>query len=99
MDGRAERGRRLPLAPRPLDRPHPSRLAPENPERPRILAAHAAALAAGEAGYADPGSGLFVLTAAFLADRGTCCGRGCRHCPYVDDPVPDGPERTAPGSG
>ena len=36
-----------------------------------------------EAGYVDPETGLFVLTAAFLADRGTCCARGCRHCPYV----------------
>jgi hypothetical protein len=25
-----------------------------------------------------------VLSAGFLADRGTCCGRGCRHCPYYD---------------
>ena len=76
---------RLPLAPRPLVRPHPSRLAPEHPRHAEILAAHAAALADGRAGYADPETGLFVLTAGFLADRGTCCGRGCRHCPYVDD--------------
>ena len=27
--------------------------------------------------------GLFVLTARYLADRGTCCGQGCRHCPYL----------------
>ncbi|MDQ1585172.1 MAG: hypothetical protein QOH80_537, partial [Actinomycetota bacterium] len=27
-------------------------------------------------------TGLFVLTSAFLAARGDCCGRGCRHCPY-----------------
>ncbi len=74
-----------PLAPRALTEPHPSRLAPDAPRRPDVLAAHAAALAAGEAGYPDPVSGLFVLTAGFLADRGTCCGRGCRHCPYVDD--------------
>jgi hypothetical protein len=74
-----------PLAPRPLTEPHPSRLASDAPGRDDVLAAHAAALAAGEAGYLDPSSGLFVLTAGFLADRGTCCGRGCRHCPYVDD--------------
>jgi hypothetical protein len=79
-------GRRLPLAPRPLDHPHPSRLPDDHPRRAEILAAHAAALAAGEAGYADPDTGLFVLTAGYLADRGTCCGRGCRHCPYVDSP-------------
>jgi hypothetical protein len=46
------------------------------------MAAHDAAAAAGEAGYLDPGTGLFVLTAEFLAARGTCCGSGCRHCPY-----------------
>ena len=47
-----------------------------------IVAAHDAAVTAGEAGYIDPESGLFVLTAAYLAERGTCCDQGCRHCPY-----------------
>jgi hypothetical protein len=75
----------LPLADRALTEPHPSRLPLEHPGRDRILAAHASALGAGDAGYLDPASGLFVLTAGFLAERGTCCGRGCRHCPYVDD--------------
>jgi hypothetical protein len=70
-------------APRPLTEPHPTRLPPDHPHRDAILAAHAAALAAGQAGYLDPDTGLFVLTAGFLADRGTCCDRGCRHCPYV----------------
>jgi hypothetical protein len=63
--------------------PHPSRLPLDHPRRAEILAAHAAAVAAGEAGYLDPDTGLFVLTAAFLAGRGRCCGSGCRHCPYV----------------
>ncbi|MEO5857870.1 MAG: TlyA family rRNA (cytidine-2'-O)-methyltransferase [Pyrinomonadaceae bacterium] len=27
-------------------------------------------------------SGLMVLTAHFLKNRGYCCGNGCRHCPY-----------------
>ena len=49
-----------------------------------IEAAHAAAVAAGEPGYPDPTTGLFVLTAAYLRDRGECCGQGCRHCPYGD---------------
>jgi hypothetical protein len=75
---------KLPLAPRALIEPHPTRLAPDHPRRAEILTAHADALTAGRAGYLDPDTGLFVLTAAFLADRGTCCGRGCRHCPYVD---------------
>ena len=75
--------RRLPLAPRPLAEPHPQRLPADHPDRREVLAAHEAALAAGDPGYLDPGSGLFVLTARFLADRGTCCGQGCRHCPYL----------------
>lgn len=74
-----------PLASRALTEPHPTRLPVDAPGRDEALAAHAAALAADEAGYLDPGTGLFVLTAGFLAARGTCCGRGCRHCPYVDD--------------
>lgn len=72
------------LAARPLTEPHPDRLPPGDPSRPAILARHAAALAAGEAGYEDPDSGLFVLTAGYLAERGTCCDQGCRHCPYVE---------------
>ena len=71
------------LAARPLTEPHPSRLALDHPLRDRILELHAAAVAADQPGYLDPGSGLFVQTAATLARRGTCCGQGCRHCPYV----------------
>jgi hypothetical protein len=48
-----------------------------------IVAAHAAAIDRDEAGYLDPETGLFVLTAAYLAERGYCCENGCRHCPYV----------------
>jgi hypothetical protein len=33
--------------------------------------------------YVDPSSHLSVLTAAYLAERGTCCDKGCRHCPYL----------------
>lgn len=71
------------LADRPMDEPHPTRLPAEHPSRAEILSRHAAALEAAEQGYLDPDSGLFVLTAAYLRDRGYCCDRGCRHCPYV----------------
>ncbi len=27
-------------------------------------------------------AGRLVFTAAYLLKRGTCCGSGCRHCPY-----------------
>jgi hypothetical protein len=67
----------------PIHEPHPQRLAADHPRRAAILAAHEAALAAGEAGYADPATGFFVLTAAALSEQGTCCQSGCRHCPYV----------------
>lgn len=74
--------REKPLAQRPLTLPSATRAPIEAPGRAEMLAAHAAAMERGEAGYIDPESGLFVLTARFLADRGTCCERGCRHCPY-----------------
>jgi hypothetical protein len=70
------------LADRPLTEPDPARLPLEQADLARILDVHAKALADGDDGYLDPATGLFVLTAGFLARRGTCCGRGCRHCPY-----------------
>jgi len=27
-------------------------------------------------------NGLVVFTAAYHLKRGSCCGSGCRHCPY-----------------
>jgi hypothetical protein len=71
------------LADRPLTEPHPSRLPLDAPGRALLLDLHTRALEAGDAGYTDPTSGLFVLTAGYLRDRGYCCERGCRHCPYV----------------
>jgi len=47
-----------------------------------VVAAHEAAIAAGADGYLDPRTGLFVMTAAYLQARGSCCDSGCRHCPY-----------------
>lgn len=64
--------------------PAPSRLPLDHPQRAEILAAHAAALAAGEAMYRDPVSGLMAMTAETLAAR-PCCGNICRHCPYVGE--------------
>jgi hypothetical protein len=74
-------GRRLPAA---LAEPDPARLDPARPDHGAVLAAHARALAAGEDGYLDPATGYWVFTAAYLWDRGTCCERGCRHCPYLN---------------
>eukprot|EP00906_Rhabdomonas_costata_P002496 RCo003946 len=52
-------------------------------QRRRLIEeAHARAMAAGEMGYFDPETGLFVFTALQHLNRGYCCGSGCRHCPY-----------------
>ena len=82
------KARALPLADRPLEEPARWRLAPDHPRRSEILAAHAAAMQDARPGYADPDTGLFVLTAAWLAGRGTCCDNGCRHCPYTVEETP-----------
>jgi len=71
------------LADRPFDEPAATRLPIDHPGRGAIIAAHRAALDAGADGYADPATGYFVFTARFLAERGSCCESGCRHCPYV----------------
>lgn len=67
---------------RTWDEPSPDRLPPGVPGRGEIIEAHATAMSRGDAGYRDPATGLFVMTARYLADRGYCCGNGCRHCPY-----------------
>jgi hypothetical protein len=62
--------------------PHPDRLDLGRPGALAVIEAHEHAVDAGQAGYLDPSTGLFVLTAPYLWSRG-CCGRGCRHCPFV----------------
>jgi len=72
--------------PYPLD-PHPARLDRGRPDYDLVIAAHRRAVEADEPGYADPSTGLFVLTAATLWARETCCEQGCRHCPYIGRPA------------
>ena len=59
------------------------RLARLGPAIDEILRRHATAMDEGNAGYLDPATGLFVITAATHLQRGKCCTNGCRHCPYV----------------
>lgn len=66
--------------------PHPTRLDSTNPHFAEIMDAHDAAVAGGDAGYLDPVTGLFVMTAATHLRRGRCCKNGCRHCPYLGGP-------------
>jgi hypothetical protein len=81
MDG-GRRGVTQTPARRSLFEPHPERLPHDHPRRDEILAAHRAAVVAGEPGYIDPETGLFVITAAEHVRRGSCCANDCRHCPY-----------------
>jgi hypothetical protein len=37
-------------------------------------------------------NGLLVFTKKYLLQRGTCCGNGCRHCPFNYQNVSE-PER------
>jgi len=69
----------------PVARPHASRLDPSRPDYDAVIATHEAAVRAGEPGYLDPTTGLFVLTVEYLRERGFCCDQGCRHCPYIDE--------------
>jgi hypothetical protein len=64
--------------------PHPRRLPPGTPGYDKILALHIEAVRSGQALYKDPISGLSVLTAVQLWERGYCCYSGCRHCPWVE---------------
>ena len=70
--------------------PHPSRLPADHPFYEEIIQRHTAACDDGAMGYIDPVSGLFAMTAIYLASR-PCCDRGCRHCPYIGvDDFPHG---------
>ena len=49
---------------------------------------HRKACEQGERTYCDPATGYNVFTALAHEDRGTCCGCGCRHCPFGHHAVP-----------
>lgn len=71
------------LRPGWLETPHPSRFGPHCDGYDEAMAAHDRAVKAERPGYVDPVSGLYVMTAADLGQRGWCCDRGCRHCPWI----------------
>ena len=52
------------------------------------LILHERACRAGEEFYLDPETDWRVFTEVELRRRGSCCGSGCRHCPYAHDAVP-----------
>jgi hypothetical protein len=54
---------------------------------------HSEALEQGRDTYRDPVTGYAVFTADYHRRRGTCCGSGCRHCPFNHVNVGKGPRR------
>ena len=70
-----------PLADRPFTEPHPVGCRRTIPDYAEIVRAHAEALAAGEDTYVDPRTGLTVLTAGYLARRGTAANRAAGTAP------------------
>lgn len=50
-------------------------------------AVHADACSRGDKFYEDPESRLMVMTEVVHKERGQCCGRACRHCPYMHERV------------
>lgn len=67
--------------------------------RPSKLALlrHEQACARGQQGYMDPDTGYFVMTSVHLKAQGSCCGNGCRHCPWTPQQQDDaGRDANAP---
>lgn len=58
-----------------------------------LRALHDEAVRAGRQSYRDPATGFRVFTELAHLRRGTCCGNGCRHCPYGHLEVPGGRSR------
>ena len=48
---------------------------------------HACAVELGDNFYEDPETKLMVMTELVHRSRGTCCGKACRHCPFMHDRV------------
>lgn len=48
---------------------------------------HEQALREGRTSYEDPQTGYTVFTELYHLSRGTCCGAGCRHCPFGHEAV------------
>ncbi|KAI9020473.1 hypothetical protein DFJ74DRAFT_707527 [Hyaloraphidium curvatum] len=90
----------------PASRPA-SAMPPKDPAPPapppddrtaRYMAAHEKAVAMGLHTYKDPETGYTVFTALSHLERGDCCGRGCRHCPFGHRNVPEEKKKAMGGA-
>jgi hypothetical protein len=48
------------------------------------ISSHEEALLVGAEGYIDHKTGFYVFTSEYHLARGSCCGNGCRHCPFTE---------------
>ena len=80
--GFRDKSRITQLAARELTVPAVDRLDPARGDYEQILEQHEIAMSEDRTGYFDPSTGAWVFTALAHANRGYCCGNGCRHCPY-----------------
>ncbi|XP_002737531.1 uncharacterized protein LOC100373977 [Saccoglossus kowalevskii] len=55
---------------------------PKDEEKELFWKIHEEACKKNQATYTDPKTGYTVFTRVAHLNRGTCCGSGCRHCPY-----------------
>ncbi|MBS1537836.1 MAG: hypothetical protein JST20_08825 [Bacteroidetes bacterium] len=51
-------------------------------QKKEINLLHERTCARNETEYRDPMTGYIVFTRIKHLQRGSCCGSGCRHCPY-----------------
>ncbi|KAJ1482159.1 hypothetical protein T484DRAFT_1898261 [Baffinella frigidus] len=59
---------------------------------------HRQAMDRNEDMYTDPATGFLVFTEKAAKNRGSCCGRGCRHCPFAHWNVPEQQRRNVPAT-
>jgi len=62
--------------------PSLDKLSSKNPFYKEIINTHEEACRNKEDFYFDPETGYTVFTAYYHLKRGSCCGSGCRHCPF-----------------
>jgi cob(I)alamin adenosyltransferase len=86
------------MAPEPSSKPASSSIssATTNTDYVDIEDLHLHAVRRGETTYIDPTTGFMSFTELAHLQRGVCCGRQCRHCPYGWVNVPDPTIRREP---
>lgn len=64
--------------------PSPEKVNKRNKFYKEILKRHEEACLKDQNTYEDPETGFTVFTAYYHLKRRSCCGSGCRHCPFAE---------------